>query len=93
VGTGRPVTIRQVAETLAERLASSIDPEIVGRYRAGDIRHCVSDATLAETRLGFKARMSFASGLDELIAWSQHQEALDRVDASIVELERNGLVR
>lgn len=93
IGTGRPVTIRQVAETLAERLSSSIEPEIVGRYRAGDIRHCVSDATLAEARLGFKARISFAAGLDELIAWSEQQEVLDRVEASMGELERNGLVR
>ena len=93
VGTGRPVTIRQVAETLAERLACSIEPEIVGRYRAGDIRHCVSDPSLAQTRLGFKARTTFASGLDELIAWSREEDVLDRVEASFVELERNGLVR
>jgi dTDP-L-rhamnose 4-epimerase len=93
VATGRPVTIRQVADTLAERLGSSTKPQTVGRYRAGDIRHCVGDATLARERLGFCARTSFAEGLDELIAWSEQQEALDRVDASLAELERQGLVR
>ena len=93
VGTGRPVTIRQVAETLAERLSSTIEPSIVGRYRAGDIRHCVADASLAQAKLGFQARTTFAAGLDELIAWSQRQEVLDRVESSFQELERTGLVR
>ncbi|HEX6939539.1 MAG TPA: NAD-dependent epimerase/dehydratase family protein [Longimicrobiales bacterium] len=93
VCTGRPVTIRELAETLAARLGVDIAPEIVGRYRAGDIRHCVGDPARARAALGFEARTRFEDGLDELIAWSGAEEARDRVDASFAELERQGLVR
>lgn len=93
VCTGRPVTIRQVAEALAQRLGLEIQPEGVGRYRTGDIRHCVGDPSRARAALGFDAQTSFADGLDELIAWSAEQQALDRVEASFAELERQGLVR
>ena len=36
---------------------------------------------------------TFQAGLDELIAWSERQNAVDRVEASFAELERQGLVR
>lgn len=91
--TGRPITIREVAATLAARLGLDIEPEIVGRYRAGDIRHCVGDPTRARQALGFEARVGLAEGIEELLAWSAEQEAMDRVDASMAELERQGLVR
>ncbi|MBX6362818.1 MAG: NAD-dependent epimerase/dehydratase family protein, partial [Gemmatimonadetes bacterium] len=93
VCTGRPVTIAEVALTLAERLGVDLAPQTVGKYRAGDIRHCVGDPTLARERLGFQARVGFAEGIDELLAWSDRQDALDRVDASLAQLERLGLVR
>jgi dTDP-L-rhamnose 4-epimerase len=93
IATGRPVTIRQVAETLAERLRIDIQPTEVGRYRAGDVRHCVGDPCRAREGLGFQAKTTFAEGLDELIAWSERQVAVDRVAASFAELERQGLVR
>lgn len=93
VCTGRPVAIRHVAEALAGRLGVEIAPVIVGRYRAGDIRHCVGDPARARDALGFEARTPFERGLDELIAWSGEEEALDRVEASFAELVRQGLVR
>lgn len=93
VCTGRPVTVLEVAQTLATRLGAGIEPEAIGRYRAGDIRHCVGDPTRARTELGFQATTSFDEGIEELIAWSAAEEALDRVEASFAELERQGLVR
>ncbi len=90
--TGRPMTIRSVAERLAERLGIDVEPRVVGRYRSGDIRHCVGDPTRAREDLGFNARRSFSDGLDELIAWSDAQQAEDRVDTSFAELEARGLV-
>lgn len=93
VCTGRPVTIRQMAEALAARMGVEIAPEIVGRYRTGDIRHCIGDPSRAAEVLGFTATVALEDGLDELIAWSAEQEAADRVEASMAELERQGLVR
>ncbi len=93
VCTGRPITISGVAEALAERLGVAIAPERIGRYRAGDIRHCIGDPTRAREVLGFEARVEFADGLDELLAWSERQSAEDRVDLHLAQLEQQGLVR
>ncbi len=37
--------------------------------------------------------MSLEQGLDELLSWSAAQAAEDRVDGSLAQLERMGLVR
>ncbi|HET9982872.1 MAG TPA: NAD-dependent epimerase/dehydratase family protein, partial [Longimicrobiales bacterium] len=93
VCTGVPVSIAEVAGAIAERLGLDLRPQFVGKYRAGDIRHCVGNPALACQQLGFEARTSFADGLTELLAWSDRQSAEDRVDASFAQLERLGLVR
>ena len=43
VGTGVATSIRTVSRLLAEGLNLDIEPEIVAKYREGDIRHCVGD--------------------------------------------------
>ncbi len=93
VCTGRPITIAAVASTLARRLGVPLAPVMVGKYRAGDIRHCIGDPARARHVLGFEARMSLEQGLDELLSWSAAQAAEDRVDGSLAQLERMGLVR
>jgi dTDP-L-rhamnose 4-epimerase len=93
VCTGRPISIAGVAEALATRLGVAVAPQLIGRYRAGDIRHCVGEPSRARALLGFEARATFAQGLEELIAWSDRQQAVDRVEATFAELKRQGLVR
>jgi dTDP-L-rhamnose 4-epimerase len=92
VCTGRAVTVRQVAEVLADRLGVPTGPAIAGKYRSGDIRHCVGDPGRARAALGFTARVGFPEGVDELIAWSAGEEAEDRVSASHRLLVEQGLV-
>ncbi|HEX7049127.1 MAG TPA: NAD-dependent epimerase/dehydratase family protein [Longimicrobiales bacterium] len=93
VCTGRPTTVREVAEVLALRLELDIAPRIVGKFRSGDIRHCIGDPTAAAEALGFRARVGLAEGFDELLAWAADEEAEDGVAASFAALERQGLVR
>jgi dTDP-L-rhamnose 4-epimerase len=93
VGTGRPVTVLAVAEALARHLNLRIEPERLGRYRAGDIRHCIADASRARSVLGFEARRRFEDSLAELVAWCRNQRPPDTVDQSLKELELRGLVR
>jgi dTDP-L-rhamnose 4-epimerase len=64
----------------------------MGRYRTGDVRHCVGDPSAAEALLGWKARVDLEEGLAELLQWSDNQLARDAVEASVVELEQNGLL-
>ena len=93
VCTGRALSVDAVARAIGNALQTSISSDVVGRYRAGDVRHCVGSPLLAEQVLGFRARTSFADGLRELMAWSTSQSLEDKVEASLFELEDRGLLR
>jgi dTDP-L-rhamnose 4-epimerase len=93
VGTGRPTSVLDVARVIADGLGKEIEPEIVNQYRAGDIRHCYADPRLAEELLGFRAEIDFESGMRDLLAWLETQEASDSVDAAREALAARGLAR
>jgi dTDP-L-rhamnose 4-epimerase len=93
IGTGTPTAVREAAERLAAGLKKDLPPEIVGRYREGDIRHCVADITRARTLLGYEPQVTLDSGLPDLLEWLQHEAAEDRVATATTELEQRGLVR
>jgi dTDP-L-rhamnose 4-epimerase len=85
--------VLDVADALASGLGVSVEPEVNGQYRAGDIRHCYADTKLAEELLGFRAHVSLERGMRELISWLADQEADDRVAAATGELAAWGLTR
>jgi dTDP-L-rhamnose 4-epimerase len=92
VGSGEHFTIREVAERMALALdKSAIEPEITGKYRVGDIRHCFADISLARSALGYTPRLSLAEGLRELADWLQGQVAIDNVPQARAELASRGL--
>jgi len=93
VGTGRATSVLEIGRTLARAIGVAIEPDVVGRYRAGDIRHCIADASAAARDLGFEARTSLDDGVAELLAWLRTQKPEDRVDAARRELEARGLTR
>ncbi len=93
VGTGRRTSVRQVAEALASRLGLALQPQFLGRYRAGDIRHCIADPRRARSVLGFGAERSFDAGLPALIEWCRKETPRDEVEASLAALKEKGLVR
>lgn len=93
IGSGEDRSIREVADALAAAMgADGIEPEILGKSRIGDIRHCFCDTGKAAERLGFRAARPFHDGLAELAAWVAEQTADDRVDQARIELEERGLV-
>ena len=93
VGSGRDVSILDVARALASAMGvPQRDPEIMGKARVGDIRHCFADISLAQRTLGFQPRRTFADSLGELADWVGQQQAVDRVAEARRELERRGLV-
>jgi dTDP-L-rhamnose 4-epimerase len=93
VGTGRATTVRDVAAHLARALGVAREPEIVGRFREGDVRHCVAGLERARQLLGFEPRVAFADGIRELAAWASTEPAEDRAAEARAELEARGLVR
>lgn len=93
VGTGRPTSVLRVAELLADQLDFAEPPDVVAKYRAGDIRHCFADIGCIRSELGFEPRVALEEGMRELLAWLRSQRALDRVEHAARELESRGLTR
>ena len=93
VGSGESVSVLEIAAKLSQILGKDIEPEITGKYRVGDIRHCFADISLAERELGYKPTITLENGMTELAAWLEGQEAEDRVDAATAELSTRGLTR
>ena len=92
VGSGQQFTIKELALRMAEVMdKDGIEPEITGKYRVGDIRHCFADISLARSVLGYEPRISFDEGILELTSWLEGQEAEDRVDQARAELSARGL--
>jgi dTDP-L-rhamnose 4-epimerase len=94
VGTGKPITVEQIAKTLIELTGSSIVAQRLPVARVGDIRHCVADIQRAQELLGYEPQVSLEQGLSELIAWYQRQEPpSDRTQQARQELEQRQLLR
>jgi dTDP-L-rhamnose 4-epimerase len=93
IGTGRPVSVLEVAEVLAEHIGGELPARISATSRSGDIRHCWADVSKARELLGFERCVDFGEGMRELVAWVRKQEADDRSEAAHAELAQRGLAR
>jgi len=93
VGSGAPVSINEIAGVLARLLGKNIAPEVLNRYRVGDIRHCFGDISKIERTFGFTPRRSMDEGMEELISWVSHTRApIDRSAESLEQLSKGRLV-
>lgn len=92
VGSGEPRTVRDIAAKLGKVLGrEGMQPEILGKYRVGDIRHCYADIGKARRVLGFTPQVRLEDGLVELSSWLAGQAAVDRVAQASAELSARGL--
>jgi dTDP-L-rhamnose 4-epimerase len=92
VGSGMPSTVIDIAQQMAEVLGKEhLHPEITGKYRVGDIRHCYADIRKAREILGYEPRVTLEQGIGELAAWLEGQAAVDHVAKASAELAERGL--
>lgn len=93
IGSGQPYTIVQIAELLAEAMGvPERRPEMLGKARAGDIRHCFADISRAREMLGFEPIHRLEDALPELAAWVRTVTNEDRSLEMRRQLEQRGLV-
>ena len=94
VGSGAPVNLIELSQLLAAEIvgADTVEPEVSGRFREGDIRHCFADISLIQDRLGYVPRVQFADGVGELCEWVRGQSPHGAPDA-LAELVARRLVR
>ncbi len=93
ISSGEPMTVKEAAErTVAAIGAGHLRPEITGKYRAGDIRHCFADISLARETLGWSPEVTLEAGLEDLARWLEGQSAIDRGVEARQELAARGLM-
>lgn len=92
IGSGNAYTVLEIAQELQKTLGKQhIAPQITGKYRVGDIRHCFANINKAQQILGYQPQTTLAAGLEELAAWLEGQIAIDLVDKASSELAARGL--
>jgi dTDP-L-rhamnose 4-epimerase len=91
VGSGQSHTILEIANSVIEVLNAQVEPQITGKYRIGDIRHCFADIDKARRLLRYEPSVRFEEGLAELANWLAGAKAPDNFMAAAAELNRRGL--
>lgn len=93
LGSGHSISVNEIAATLAEAMHKPCRPEISGKYRDGDIRHCFADITRIKNTLGWTPRHDFASGVGTLLRWVLSQTDVKIAGDSYAELKTLGLLK
>jgi dTDP-L-rhamnose 4-epimerase len=92
IGSGRDVTILEVAQRLAGALGrSQIAPDVTQKHRVGDIRHCFADIERARQLLGYSPTITLEQGLASMTEWLSNSNPSDRTETARRELETRGL--
>jgi GDP-L-fucose synthase len=73
VGTGREITIRALAQMIADKVGYRGVIRFNPKYPDGQPRRCL-DVTRARDQLGFEASTTLEDGLDQTVAWYQSQQ-------------------
>ena len=93
ISSGVPMTVKDVAlRTIRALGRNDMEPDITGKYRVGDIRHCFADISLAREVLGWEPRMTLEQGLEVLAGWLESQSAVDHGMEARGELAARGLM-
>jgi len=72
VGSGKGVSIREVAEQISEALGIRIAPEVNGEFRPGEMRHLTS-GTERIRAAGHTAQVDLATGIGRYLDWIRQQ--------------------
>jgi len=93
LGGGESHSVLEIAERLGRVLDKAhLQPQVSGRYRAGDIRNCFADISKAQRLLGFQPRIALGDGLQSLRSWLEGRADEDRSEWADRELRQHGLV-
>lgn len=95
VGSGRPITIKEVAEIITKKINPNLKIIYNQQYRTGDIRYFLADISKIKNKLGYKPTINFKEGINELIEWIKPQisKFQDKSHITINELREKGLLK
>lgn len=96
VGSGRAISILDVAHAMNSYFGGRSAVTISGAYRVGDVRHNMADIKRLKKELGFTPRWRFEDGVKQFLQWVNGQrvaaDAPQRYEHSLLELRALGLM-
>jgi len=94
IGADKPISVNTVAHKLRENYNSTVEINISGNFRLGDIRHNYADITLAKQVLKYTPKVNFIEGISRFCNWVNTQDIQkDRYNESIEEMKSKGLYK
>ncbi len=94
VGTGIPINVKKVAQSLIDNYKIEVPVNITGQFRLGDIRHNYADLTKIKAFLQFEPKFSFEKGIDLFAKWVLTQNIEDdKLEKSLQEMKEKGLYK
>jgi dTDP-L-rhamnose 4-epimerase len=94
VGTGVPIDVLTVANSLIKAYKIEVPVTVSGRFRLGDIRHNYADLTKIKSHLGFEPKVDFEQGINHFTKWVLEQEIQeDKLSQSLDEMKKKGLLK
>src|SRR5438067_12316867 len=92
IGSGSGSPLSQIAEQLTDALSVDIAPEINGEFRPGEMRHLVSDTSLARSA-GYEPAVDLCEGIGRYIDWIRdHSDIRDYFSEASEILKNTGIV-
>lgn len=93
VGSGRAVTVLEIAQALARLAGRPADIHVSGRFRIGDIRHCRANIARAQQLLDYTPSITLDEGIASFQRWAVEQQGADQSEQAERELATRGLFR
>lgn len=94
VGSGVAITVMQVAKALYKHYGKSINIDVSGNYRLGDIRHNFASLDRIEKVIGFRPAWDFEQGVEAFVEWVRKQKVNSSSYAiSLEEMRQLGLMK
>ncbi len=91
VGTGQATSLLELL-ALLRREIRDVEPEVLGRFREGDVRTCYAATSRIERVLGYRAKVELKDGVRALAAWVASQQSVDKSRQALDELQSHRLV-
>lgn len=93
VGSGRAMSVRDLAGIIADQLGVAIEPVARGEFRPGEIRSLISDISRIRT-IGYEPSVHLEEGIARYIAWIKTQGAVEDYFAKAeIGLREKGIVQ
>ena len=88
VGSGKAVSVRELAQRVSDALKIKIAPEINGEFRPGEMRHLISGTERIQAA-GYVPKVDLEEGLGRYLDWIRSQSDVRDYFSEAAEILRN----